>query len=166
MNNPRISIIAALSENKVIGRDGKLPWHIPEDLKRFRSLTRGHAVVMGRKTFESIGKLLPDRMNIIITRDMKYTVPGGVVCHSLEEALEVAKKGEIEEVFVIGGGEIFRAAIPFADKLYLTVVHARIEGDAFFPDYLEFTHEIIREEKETEDVQFTFLELTREVPTG
>src|SRR5688572_27429825 len=120
-----------MSENRVIGRDGRLPWHLPADLKRFKELTTSHTVIMGRKTFDSIGKPLPKRRSIIVTRTPKLRVPGAEVVHSLDEAVAMAK-GE-DEVFIIGGGEIFAEALYAADRIYLTLVHAKIEGDTFFP---------------------------------
>lgn len=160
-----INIIVALAEkNRAIGKDNKLLWHIPEDLKRFKEITSGHPVVMGRKTYESIGRLLPNRLNIIITRDTAYTVhssqPNAVkICHSLDEALEYAKNDP--EVFVIGGGEIFRQAMPIADKLYLTLVEGDFEGDVFFPDYSEFTKVAFEKKSEGNGYSYRFVELKR-----
>jgi dihydrofolate reductase len=173
MNNPKISLVAALSENGVIGKGNQLPWHISADLQHFKKITSGHPVIMGRKTYESMGRLLPNRTNIIITRDLDYSVEGAVIVHSLEQAIEEGGKvlsikyqvSSIEnknEVFIIGGGQIFEQAISIADKLYLTLVHTKIEGDAFFPDYTEFIHEISRQEVEENGLHFTFLELERE----
>ena len=131
-----ISLIVAMSENRVIGVDNRLPWHIPEDLRRFKQLTLGHPIVMGRKTFESIGHVLPKRTNIVVTRERAYRVEGGAVCHSLEEALAWARQSPgFEETFVIGGAEIFRLALPLAHRLYLTEVSWPFEGDTFFPEY-------------------------------
>lgn len=128
-----ISIIVALAENRVIGRRNTLPWRLPNDLKHFRRLTTGHAVIMGRKNYESIGKLLPERTNIIVTRNAGYAVPGAHVVHSLETAYAAA--ADDNEIFVIGGAEIYRAALPRAGRLYLTLVHAPVPGDTFFPDF-------------------------------
>jgi len=132
MNKPKVSIIAAIAENRAIGKNNKLLWRIPEDLKRFKKVTEGHAVIMGRKTYESIGKPLPNRLNIIITRNTSYKPPACFVFPSLGEALVYAKKYEKEEIFVIGGGEIYRQALPLTDKLYLTVVKGEYEADTFF----------------------------------
>lgn len=130
----KISLIVAQSENRVIGREGKLPWNLPEDLKRFKAITSGHPVVMGRKTYESIGRLLPKRTNVIITRSKDYRVAGAEIAHSLKEALALAAEAPGgEEIFVIGGGEIFSEVLPQAERIYLTEVHANIEGDAYFP---------------------------------
>ena len=127
----KISIIAAMSENRVIGRDGSLPWHLPADLARFKTITTGHTVIMGRKTFESVGKPLPNRRSIVITRNNDYQHEGVVIAHSMDEALDHAA-GE-DEVFVLGGQAIYEVAFPRADCLYITIVHATIKGDTYFP---------------------------------
>ncbi len=127
-----ISIIAALDENNVIGKDNKLIWHLPADLKHFKELTTGHHLIMGRKTWESIGsKPLPNRTCIIITRDKNYKAEGGMLAHSLEEALSLVKNDE--EVFIAGGAEIYKLAMRIAHKLYITRVHHSFKGDTFFP---------------------------------
>jgi dihydrofolate reductase len=128
-----LSIIAALADNGVIGRDNALPWRLPADLARFKRLTLGKPIVMGRKTWESLPGLLPHRSHIVITRDPDYRANGATLAHSLEQAIEAA--GGVDEVMVIGGAEIYRQAIPLARRMYLTRVHADIEGDAFFPSY-------------------------------
>ena len=161
MKQTSIIIIAVLSQNRVIGKDGKLPWDIPEDMQRFRQLTAGHPVIMGRKTYESIGKPLKNRTNIVITRDTSYKASGCTIVGSLEEALEQAKKVEHTEIFIIGGGEIYRQALPICDKLYLTVVHESIDGDAFFPDYSEFNTVVEERESSDENHTYTFFELTQ-----
>lgn len=125
-----VSLIAAMAENRVIGRDGDLPWRLPRDMRRFQRLTTGHAVIMGRKTYDSVGKPLPNRRNLVVTHDLDYRSPGIRVFHSLDAALLAADAGE---VFVAGGAEIYRLAFPRAVRLYLTVVHAVVEGDTFFP---------------------------------
>lgn len=127
-----LSCIVAVAENGVIGRGNGLPWRLPADLQRFKELTTGHTLIMGRKTFESIGRPLPDRTSIVLTRDRAYERPGAVVVHSLEEALERCR-GE-QEVFAIGGAAVFREALPRAQRLYLTRVHADVAGDVRFPD--------------------------------
>lgn len=127
-----LSCIVAVAENGVIGRGNGLPWRLSADLKRFKKLTTGHTLIMGRKTFESIGRPLPDRTSIVLTHDRAYERPGAVVVHSLEEALERCR-GE-EEVFAIGGAAVFREALPRAQRLYLTRVHADVAGDVRFPD--------------------------------
>ena len=135
--SPRIAIIAALARNRVIGRDGELPWRISEDLKRFKSLTMGHPVIMGRKTYESIvaisGKPLPGRDNIVITRSAGYSAPGCNVVHTFEEALAAAAGAD--EAFVIGGADVYAIALPHAQRLHLTEIDAEFEGDAFFPEF-------------------------------
>lgn len=161
MKKPLVSGIVAMSYNKVIGRDGKLPWDIPEDLQFFRSITNGHVMIMGRKTYESIGRPLPNRISIIITRNKNYKVEGCIVVSSLDEAMAIARAKEQDEIFIIGGGEIFKLAMPIIDKLYLTLVKATIEGDAYFPDYSEFSNEVSRRESSNGSYNYTFLELTR-----
>lgn len=135
----RLAMIAAQSQNRVIGTNNKLPWYLPEDLKYFKRVTLGKPIIMGRKTFESIGRPLPGRTNIIITRNADWTHEGaGVqVVHSLEQAIELAENlaliNGFEESLVIGGAEIYALALPHADRLYLTQVHAEVQGDAHFP---------------------------------
>lgn len=133
-----LSIIVAQSQNRVIGRGNKLPWYLPEDLKYFKRITQGKPIVMGRKTYESIGRPLPGRTNIVISRNPDYTQPGTRVVGSLEAALELAEQQALvdgsEELLVIGGAEIYAQALVLADRLYITQVHAEIEGDAFFPE--------------------------------
>jgi dihydrofolate reductase len=129
----RVTLIAALARNGIIGKGNRMPWHIAEDLKRFKALTLGHPVVMGRKTFESIGKALPGRENIVITRTHDFEAAGCRVAHSLEEALAAASGAA--EVFVIGGAEIYALALPQASRLQFTEVDASVDGDAYFPDF-------------------------------
>jgi dihydrofolate reductase len=127
-----VSLIVAMDRNRVIGAGGRLPWHIPEDLKRFRRLTLGHHVVMGRKTWESIGRPLPGRTNIVVTRDRNFAAEGVLVTHSLEAALALAVGDK--EVFVIGGGALYAQALPLADRLYITEVHGEFAGDTWVPE--------------------------------
>jgi dihydrofolate reductase len=129
---PRLSLIVAMAKNRVIGADNKIPWHLPNELKLFKSLTMGHHIVMGRKTYESIGRLLPGRTTVIVTRQEDYAVPGAIVAHSIDEALAACK--DDDEVFVIGGADLFRETLPIADRLYLTTVDAEPEGDTFMPE--------------------------------
>ncbi len=129
--SPRVSLIVAMSRNGVIGKDNRLPWHLPADLKRFKELTMGHTIVMGRKTWASINRLLPGRRSVILTRNPEFQVEGAIVAHSLEQALLAA--GSDDEVFVIGGEEIFRLAMAHADRIYLTIVQAQFDGDTFMP---------------------------------
>ncbi|GAB3316425.1 type 3 dihydrofolate reductase [Larkinella ripae] len=130
-----ISLIAAVAENGVIGRDNELVWRLPDDFKYFKQTTSGHPILMGRKTFESLGKPLPNRLNVVITRNAEYQPEGTLVVDSLEKALGEAQKTGIAEAFVIGGAEIYKQAIAAADRLYLTEVKAAFEGDARFPDF-------------------------------
>lgn len=139
-NDPPIVIVAAMSNiDRGIGKDNRLLWHIPEDLKRFKTLTYGHPIIMGRKTFESIvamlGKPLPGRTNIVITRDTTYNPAGAHVTHSLEEAILHAKKERPEEIHIGGGAEIYRLALPFVTKLYITWIQNKPEADTFFPPF-------------------------------
>jgi len=127
-----ISIIAAVASNGVIGREGRIPWHLPADLRRFREITSGHAVIMGRKTYESIGRPLPDRLNIVVSRQAGFGPTGVAVAGSLQEALAMAA-GE-DEVFICGGGEIYCQALPLADRIYMTLLDRPFDGDVFFPD--------------------------------
>jgi dihydrofolate reductase len=133
----KIVIVAAIGDNNVIGNDGKLPWHLRSDLRHFRALTLDKPLVMGRKTFESIGKALDRRTNIVISRDLSLPVPGGVIATSFDAALAYARKDaerrHTDEIMVIGGSAVFAAAVPRADRLEITHVHASPEGDAFFP---------------------------------
>jgi dihydrofolate reductase len=130
---PLISLIVAMAQNGVIGRDNTLPWRLPEDLRRFKAITMGKPILMGRKTFESIGKPLPGRTNLVLTRDHHWRAKGAVVVNSLDQALRQA--GDCEELIAIGGAEIYRLLMPFARRIYLTHVHADIPGDTFFPDF-------------------------------
>jgi dihydrofolate reductase len=130
----RISIIAAIATNGVIGRDGKLPWHLSDDLKRFKRLTMGHTIIMGRKTWESIGRPLPGRKSVVVTRHADYAVPEGVhTARNLDEALGIAQSAGDDEAFIVGGSELYRWALPRADRFYFTEVAADVEGDAYFP---------------------------------
>jgi dihydrofolate reductase len=128
-----VSLVAAMAENRVIGKHGTLPWRLPDDLKFFKRLTVDHTVIMGRKTFDEIKRPLDNRRNVVITRNPAFHPHGVTVVPSLAEALALGATER--EVFVVGGGEIFREALPRADRLYLTVVHARVEGDTFFPEF-------------------------------
>ena len=127
----RISLIAAVARNGVIGKDGQVPWHLPDELERFKATTMGHPLVMGRRTFESIGRTLPGRRTIVVTRDPRWHHPGVESAHSFAEALSLA--GPADEVFVAGGAEVYAEALPFAHRLVLTEVDAEPEGDTWFP---------------------------------
>lgn len=155
--------MAAVAANNALGKDNQLIWHLPADLKRFKKMTLNHMVIMGRKTYESLGKPLPNRTNIIITRDKNYKVEGCVVVNSLKEALEAAVK-ENENPFILGGAEIYRQAMQFADKLDLTFVHHKFEADVFFPEidktiWKETSHEDFKaDEKNKYDYSFVTFE--------
>jgi len=156
-----ISIIVAIGKNRAIGRKNQLLWDIPEDMDHFRKTTSGHTVIMGDRTLESIGRPLPKRKNIVVTLKENYTAPGCEVRNSLEEVLNEYKNSE-EEVFVIGGGIIYKLSLPYADKLYLTVVEdAPEDADTFFSDYSEFKNVVKEEAMDNGQYKFTFLELTR-----
>lgn len=129
---PEVTLIAAAAENNELGKDKDLVWHLPDDFKRFKQLTTGHHIIMGRKTFESFPKPLPNRTHLIITRQKDYQPDGAIVVHSLEKALEIAKADE--QPFVIGGGEIYKLSMEKADKIELTRVHGTFEADTFFPE--------------------------------
>lgn len=160
-----LSLIAAIGKNNELGKENKLLFSLPEDMKHFKEVTTGHPVLMGRKTFESIGRPLPNRRNIVITRDMNYQADGIEVVHSLDEALEQSKNTE-EEIFVIGGGEMYKQALPFADKLYLTFVETSVDNaDTFFPEFdANEWEEVSKERHEADDKHqwpFTFVEYKR-----
>jgi len=144
-----VSSVVAISENHVIGKDNKLLWYLPNDLKHFKNITTGHTVIMGRKTYDSVGKPLPRRRNIIITRQ-NITVEGCEVVNSIEAALALCK-GE-DEVFIVGGAEIYRQAMHLTDRIYLTIVHQQFEGDSFFPEIDKSVwHEVSREDYEPDE---------------
>ncbi len=128
-----ISFIVAASTNNVIGKNNQLPWSLPNDMKFFKNITWAMPVLMGRKSFESLGKPLPGRLNIVITRQNNWKPEGTTIVHSVEDAIKVATAADYNEAFIIGGGEIFKEAMPVADKIYLTRVDVTLEGDAFFP---------------------------------
>ena len=152
----RVSLIAAMASNRVIGRDNRLPWHLSADLKRFKRLTLGHTLVMGRKTFESIGRPLPGRSTIVVTRQEGYAPEGVQVVHSIAEALELA--GGDDEVFIAGGGDIFQQTLPVADRLYLTIIEEAFPGDAYFPEYDESQWRLVDREDHgpAEDAPFSW----------
>ncbi len=162
----KLSIIAAVGENHVIGARGKIPWHLPADFKRFKELTMGHPIIMGNKTFESIGKPLPGRTNIVLAQDPNYAADGCLVAHALDEALALAKNAEGgDEVFVCGGGQVYALTLPLANILYLTKVHGAFEGDTFFPKFNEGDWMLTSSEEHKKDEKnpfdFTFLTYQR-----
>ena len=152
MDKPRVSMVAAIGRNRELGRGNELLWHIPEDLKRVKALTLGHPVIMGRKTFESIGKPLPGRTNLVVSRSSL----------SLEDALAQAKKLDKEEIFIIGGAQIYEQALPYADRLCLTLIDDAKEADAFFPEYGQlFTKKVSEEPREHEGLQYRWVTLEK-----
>ena len=155
-----LTIIAAASENNALGKDNQLVWHLPDDFKRFKAITSSHYIVMGRKTFESFPKPLPNRKHIIITRQKDYEAPEGcLLASSLKKAIELCPKEE--EVFIIGGGEIYKQALPFADCIELTRIHAVVDADTYFPTIDEnewqLTHDEFHPADEKHEFAFTFL---------
>lgn len=151
-----LSALVAIAKNNVIGKDNDLPWYLPADLKYFKKMTINHPVIMGRKTYESIGLPLPKRTNIVLTHDPYYLSSNILVAHSLEEAIALAYDLDNEEVFVIGGATIFESCFPFFDRLYITEVHAEIEGDTFFPDWDKEEWKLISEEHHSADKKNEF----------
>ncbi len=143
-----VTIIAAMAENRVIGKEGAMPWHLPDDLARFKAITMGHPVIMGRKTFESIRRPLPGRLTIVLTRQEGYAPEGVAVARTLAEALALASPAG--DVFICGGGEVYREALPLADRIHLTVIHRPFEGDTTFPELAADFVETAREEGEGE----------------
>ncbi|SEG77707.1 dihydrofolate reductase [Marinobacterium lutimaris] len=165
----KLAMIVAQAENRVIGNDNKLPWYLPEDLKYFKRVTLGKPIIMGRKTYESIGRPLPGRCNIVVTRDADWQVSGVVVTASLDQALEhAAAQAEIDgvdEAVVMGGAEIYRQMLPQTQRLYLTQVHASVEGDAYFPELTtDEWREVGREDfsaSDTNPYDYSFIVLER-----
>jgi dihydrofolate reductase len=187
-----LSIIAAIGKNRELGYQNKLLWNLPDDLKHFKKITEGHTVIMGRKTFESIGRPLPNRKNIIITRDDDFQADSCEIAHSLDSAIQIAQQhcnperseakskdlvqGDCQdsssrsvgtqndkrcEIFIIGGAQIYEQALPFCDKLYLTLVDDSHEADVYFPDYSEFKNISIIEKKEYNGIKYKWVELTK-----
>lgn len=186
MEKPRISVVVAIGRNRVLGKDNQLLWHIPDDLKRFKRLTLGHPIIMGRKTFESIismiGKPLPGRTNIVVTRDpgfisrchlnignfaqqrhSSYQGEALIIVSSIKDAIEKAKDAPGgEEIFIGGGGQIYAEALPLVDKLYLTLIEDDKEGDSYFPPYeSEFTKKVFEESHEHDGLKYAWIDLER-----
>ena len=161
----KLSIIVAASENNVIGKDNDLPWRLSADLKHFKKITSGHCIIMGRNTYESIGKPLPKRTNIVVTSNTSLNFEGCLMVHSLEEAIKKAKEFEKEEAFIIGGATLYKACLDKVDHIYLTRVHAQIAGDTFFPEIDFSKWKVASEEKHVADEKnqydFTFFKLKR-----
>ena len=156
-------MIAAAAENNALGKENDLVWHLPDDFKRFKKLTTGHHIIMGRKTFESFPQPLPNRTHIIITRNKDYKAEGAVVVHSLERAIEIAKGDS--QPFIIGGGEIYKLALPYSDNIELTRVHSDFKADTFFPEIDEKEWKLVNEEfhptDENHKYAFTYLTYER-----
>jgi len=164
----KLSLLAALSENRVIGREGRLPWRLPDEMQHVKQLSMGHCLLMGRKTFESIGRPLPGRTTIVITRDPDFAFEGVVVARDLEAAVVAAEERGDDEAFVFGGEAVYRLALPRADRLYLTRVHAPVTGDAFFPEFDEREWELVSQTfhpaDERHDYAFTLQRYERRGP--
>ncbi len=158
-----IALIVAVATNGVIGAGGALPWRIPADMKWFKARTMGHHIVMGRRTWDSLGRALPGRTNLVLSRDAALVTPGATIVRSLDDAIAIARRADETELFVIGGGELYREALPGADRIYLTEVDAAPEGDTFFPALdLSRWHERSRESHVTDDgTAFRFVVLER-----
>src|SRR3989344_2804148 len=179
MDRSTIAAVVAIGRNRELGNGNKLLWHIPDDLKRFKQLTKGHPIIMGRKTFESIvgyvGGHLPDRTNIVVTRsarygtanpllsEVSYKEPNVLLAGSLEEAIELAKQQPgADEIHIGGGAELYKQAFPMIDKLYLTIVDAEAEADAFFPEYADqFTKKVFEERREWNGLKYRFVDLEK-----
>lgn len=164
--NPIIAAIAAIGKGRVLGKENKLLWHIPEDLKRFKDLSEGHPIILGRKTFESIvgylGKPLPNRTNIVVTRDAEWAYDGVATATSVAEAIDQAKAIDQEWITIGGGAQIYAEALPFTTRLCMTLIDAEAEGDTFFPAFeSEFTKEIFREDREAEGLKYSWVDLER-----
>ena len=168
MKKPVIAAVAAIGKNRVLGKENKLLWHIPDDLKRFKELTTGHPIILGRKTFESIlsylGKPLPNRTSFVVTRDPKWRYDGVITAASIEDALEKAKQIDQEKICIGGGAQIYELALPYTDVLHLTIIDEGKEGDSYFPPYeSEFTKKVFEEKREWEGVTYAWVDLERGV---
>ena len=149
MNKPLISLIVAMANNRVIGKDNQMPWHLPADLRHFKAVTLGKPIIMGRKTYESIGRPLPGRKNIVISRNADYRLEGCETACSLEEALDLVN--DVEEVMIIGGGFLYAQTLPHADRLYLTFIDLDVDGDTWFPEFEELSLKEVKREKHHKD---------------
>lgn len=154
----KLSIIVAVAKNRVIGINNTLPWHLPEDLKRFRALTMGHHIIMGRKTYESLGRLLPGRITVIVTRNKDYKVEGALVANSLEAAITLCK--DDDEIFLIGGAELYQDGLKLSDKLYITELDLQVDGDAHFPQYPAEQWQQVSREAHTSEQGLSFSYVT------
>ncbi|MHC2993313.1 dihydrofolate reductase [Pontibacter sp. HJ8] len=160
-----IAIVVAIADNHVIGKDNQLIWHLPADLRHFKQKTMGHPMIMGRKTFDSIGKPLPGRTTIIVTRQQNFEAAGCLVAHTVQEAIDMGRELDTEQVSIVGGAEIYKQAMPFVDTLYLTRVHHTFEGDTYFPELPEKEWQQISAEHHESDEKnrysYSFIELRR-----
>lgn len=168
---PRLALIAAMTRNRVIGRHNSLPWRLPADMRRFRELTTGHPVLMGRKTFESLGRPLPNRTNIVMTSDSSYAPQGCLIAHSLDQGLNMGNahlSQDNPEIFIIGGENLYTQALAHADRLYLTQIETQIDGDAWFPKFEQEAWEVVARETRLADEKnlydCVFLTLERKTP--
>jgi dihydrofolate reductase len=161
---PRISLISAMAANRSIGIENRLPWHLPADLRRFKALTMGHPMILGRRTYDSVGRPLPGRPTIVITRQPGWSAPGVIVTHTLDEALERARELDREELFIGGGEEIFRLALDRADRIYLTRIDQDFPGDTYFPEFDGAGWRLVEQEDHpaTESRPYSFSFLTYE----
>jgi dihydrofolate reductase len=168
MKKPRICIVVAMGRNRELGRDEKLLWHIPDDLRRFKALTKGHPIIFGRKTFESVlgynkGRPLPERTNIVVTRDPEYKYEGAVVAHSLEDAIKLATELDPEDVYIGGGAQLYGQVLAQVDKLFLTLIDDDKDADTFFPPYEDqFTKKTFDEAHEWNGIKYRWVDLERE----
>lgn len=161
MKQAKISIICAIDKNRGIGKNNKLLYNIPKDLEHFKRITFDHPVIMGENTYNSIGKPLPKRTNIVLSRDKDLKIPSCIICNSLEYAIETAQKKDQQEIFIIGGASVYAQAINIADKLYLTVIDAEKQADTFFPDYSNFKKIISQKDETSAGYNYKYLELER-----
>jgi dihydrofolate reductase len=160
-----LKILVAFDENRVIGKNNTLIWHLPADLKRFKTLTTGHVIIMGRKTFESIGKPLPNRTSIVISRQVDLQIEGAIIAHSVEEAILKAKSITREDIYIVGGAEIYALSLPLADQILVTQLHDIFDGDAYFPEIPTDTFEVTEKERGITDeknaYQYSYITYTR-----
>lgn len=156
MPQTSINCIAACGDNRALGKDNKLLWRLPADMKRFREITRGYPVIMGRKTYESIGRALPNRLNIVISRNPDFKAEGVILMDSLQDALTYAKRTGPQSVFIIGGAQVYKEALALCNKLYITEVHESPDADAYFPSYSSFGRVIYEQDILDNGIQTTF----------
>lgn len=155
-NKPIISMISAISKNRGIGKNNKLLFDIPEDLKYFCTITSGHPVIMGERTYYSMGRPLPKRLNIVLSQNKELIIPGCIVCFNIDDAIRIASEKDKNEIFFIGGGMVYSQAIKFAGRLYLTIIDAEPEADTYFPDYSDFKKIVSREPHEYNGIKFEY----------